>query len=87
MTYKEMEMLIVENKIKKLIENDPTIADIDEAIKKFGNFQFFNGFFRYKIWLIECNSNNSKNNIIITWYKQYYKATYLERFSSHNLWN
>ena len=41
MTYKEMEMLIVENRIKKLIEKDPTVTDIDDAIKKFGNFQIF----------------------------------------------
>ena len=41
MTYKEMEMLFVENRIKKLIEKDSTVTDIDDAIKKFGNFQIF----------------------------------------------
>lgn len=60
MTYKEMEMLIVENKIKKLIENDPTIADIDEAIKKFGNFQFFKE--KNKLTNVFGRNNNPMTN-------------------------
>lgn len=41
MTYKEMEMKTVEERIKKIIEKDATIKDIDDVIKKYGDFQTF----------------------------------------------
>lgn len=60
MTYKEMEMLIVENKIKKLIEKDPTVTDIDYAIKKFGNFQIFKE--KNNLTNVFGRNNNPMNN-------------------------
>lgn len=60
MTYKEMEMLIVENRIKKLIEKDSTVTDIDDAIKKFGNFQIFKE--KNNLTNVFGRNNNPMNN-------------------------
>lgn len=60
MTYKEMEMLIVENRIKKLIEKDSTVTDIDDAIKKFGNFQIFKE--KNNLANVFGRNNNPMNN-------------------------